>query len=287
MEGLPYQRIDMQNYTQREGKNQALLPYLPTFWLNFSTSGDPTEWVAAGLPTPNFIAFTNRGAMLGWQIDGYFGTPRGIEYLNDTIAKITIALKETSPKRLPWKPDTKTADHYYPKIHKLKEFSNLPSVKRRVHAPERADSFDDHAFWAIKLYTEDEIRGQGEGLPVVYEALEDWALSQFIDKERSTIRAKCRSVWNWYENRDWTLPKDKRKFEMTRQERAISNAQAKADKARKAVLNAVTGMFAEELKKKSGAWHIGKIVEATGVSRNVVAKYLREFEQSNTSTSTS
>ena len=255
-----------------------MLPHLPTFWLHFSTSGDPTDWVAAGLPIPNFIAFTNRGAMLGWQIDGYFGTQKGIEYLNDTIGKITIALKETSPKRLPWKPDTKTADHYYPKIHKLKEFANMPSVRKRVQAPARADSFDDYTFWAIKLYAEDEIRKQGEGLPIVYEALEDWALSQFIDKERSTIRAKCRSVWNWYEVKGWELPKG-RKYEMTRQERAISNSKKMAEEAKRKVANTLTGMFSEDYKTGTGKWNISKIAKELSMSRDTVRKYIKEIEK--------
>jgi len=267
----------MGNYTQREGRNQALLPYLPTFWLNFATNGDPTEWVTAGLPVPNIITFTNSGVVLGWQIDGYFGTKRGIEYLNDTIGKITIALRDTNPKRLPWKPDTKTADHYYPKIHRLKEFAVLLHSTTKNKAPARADSFSDHAFWAIKLYVEDLIREQGEGLPVVYEALEDWALSQFINKERSTIRAKCRSVWNWYNNRDWQLPKDKRKFEMTRRERAISNSQKRAEEAKRKIINATTGLMAQEYKKSSGKWNIAKLAKELGMSRNTVMKYLPEI----------
>jgi len=70
----------------------------------------------------------------------------------------------------------------------------------------------------------------------------------------------------------------KGEVEMTRAERAISNAKARAEKARKTVLNTITGLFADEYKKKSGSWHIGKISKKTGVSRNVVAKYIKEYE---------
>ena len=230
--------------------------------------------MVAGLPMPNYISCTNAGAMLGWQIEGYFATKKGIEYLNDTIAKISIALQESQPKRLPWKPDTKAADHYYAKIYKLKAFNDLPGVRKRTKAPTRADSFDDYAFWAIKLWTEDQIREQGEGTPVSYEILEDWALSQFIEKERSTIRAKCRSVWSWYDNRGWTLPKDKRKFEMTRSERAKANAQKKADEAKRKVINATSGLMAEEYKTKTGKWNISKLAKELKMSRDTVRKYL-------------
>lgn len=277
--------FDMTNYIRKTNKNQLLLQLKPTFWLHFYCKGAGVEWYDEGLPIPNYLEYANKGYFVAWQVDGYFATQRAIDYLNDTIARVIVTLKEAQPQRLPWKPDTKTADHYYPKIYKLQQISSrAQSISTKRHAPRRADSFSDYVFWAIKLWTEDTIREQGEGLPVVYEALENWALSQFIDKERSTIRAKCRSVWNWYEKRNWTLV-DERKFEMTRKERARSNAQAKAEKARKAVLNAVTGMFAEELKKKSGAWHIGKISEASGVSRNIVAKYIKELEQKTIKTS--
>ena len=37
-------------------------------------------------------------------------------------------------------------------------------------------------------------------------------------------------------------------------------------------------MFADEYKKKSGAWHIGKISEATGLHRTIVSKYLKQWE---------
>lgn len=66
---------------------------------------------------------------------------------------------------------------------------------------------------------------------------------------------------------------------MTRQERARSNAKAKAEKARKAVINAVTGLYADEYKKVNGKWHIGKIVKATGISINTVSKYLKQWEE--------
>lgn len=252
---------------------------MPTFWLHFSITGDPTAWIPEDLPIPNAIQLTAYGALLAWQVEGYFGTQKSIEYLNDTIAKISIALQESKPKRLPWKPDTKTADHYYAKIYKLKAFNDLPGVRKRTKAPTRADSFDDYAFWAIKLWTEDQIREQGEGSPIVYEALEEWALSQFIEKERSTIRAKCRSVWNWYEKRNWILPKDKRSFEMTRSERAKANAQKKADEAKRKVINATSGLMAKEYQTKTGKWNISKLAKELKMSRDTVRKYLPNIEK--------
>jgi len=63
---------------------------------------------------------------------------------------------------------------------------------------------------------------------------------------------------------------------MTRTQRALKNSEAIAQKTRRKVLNLVTGMFAEEYKKKSGKWNISKIAIEAGVTRDSVRKYLKE-----------
>ncbi len=65
---------------------------------------------------------------------------------------------------------------------------------------------------------------------------------------------------------------------MTREEIAQKNAFDKHEKARKLVLNLVTGMFNEEYRKPSGKWHIGKIADATHLHRDTVSKHLRQWE---------
>jgi len=262
-------------------KSNQKAPEQGTFWLLFHLYGVGIEWQAEGLPIPTYLEHTNRGYLMGYEIDGYFGTRKGSEFLNDVIARFLITFADLRPQRLPYKPHIK-ADiaHYYPKIYKLKELQALKSLSKKVKAPQRADSFDDYMFWAIKLFCEDLIRSQGMA---VYHQLEDFAYMNFETKERSTLRAKCRSIYNWYADRDWDIPRAKtskteKEIQMTRQERARKNAEAKALKAKKAVINAVTGLYADEYKKKSGAWHIGKIAEATGLHREVVSKYLKQWE---------
>lgn len=256
--------------------------------------GNGTEWIDEGLPTPSYLYHTNEGYFIAWQVDGFFATPTGIEYLNDIIGRITLSLSNCKPQRLPWKPTTNNElAHYYPRIYKLLAFKNLQSLKAKVHAPTRADALggDDYCFWAIKLYTEDLIRQFGEGTPIPFDTVADWAYIQFDDykKGKSTVRAKCRSVWNWYDVQGWELPKlyikryntktELKELKMTRQERALSNAKAKSDKARKAVINIITGMFADEYKKKSGAWHIKNIAKNINLDPRVVSKYLKQWEE--------
>ena len=219
-------------------------------------------------------------------------TKIGIDYLNDMIARITITLKECKPERLLFKPNMKEPlAHYYPKIYRLFELQKAKSLTKKTHAPIRAEALDDFCFWAIKLYTEDAIRIYGEGTPVPYSQIEEWAFTQFIDykKGRSTVRAKARSIWNWYDKHSWKLPKGyvkkyntKKELEdliMTRQERAKSNAKARAEKARKAVINAITGLYADEYRKVNGKWHIGKISKATSITEKTVSKYLKQYEE--------
>ncbi len=245
--------------------------------------GAGSEWQDANLPIPNYIYHANKGYFVAWQIDGYFGTQKGTEYLNDVIGRVLVTFVDNRPQRLPYKPDVKSADHYYPKIRRLKEFNGLDSLKNRSKAAVRADSFSDYMFWAIKLFCEDLIRSQGI---VSYQQLEEFAYSNFEGKERSTLRAKCRSIFNWYEKRDWSIPvstrvrktKTDKELKMTRQERAKQNTAERAEKARSKVYEVVTGLMSPDYKKKSGSWHIGKIAKDTSLSSLTVSKYLKEFK---------
>jgi hypothetical protein len=280
--GLPLKVTNVPYYTNFsltcKGETPPLLPYLPTFWLLFHLSGNGTEWIDAGLPIPNYLEHLNRGYIAGWQVDGFFGTEKGQEFLNDAIGRFLIAFRGegVEAERLEYKPHIKRdLGHYMPKIYKLRELSrSLPSLPSRRHAPARADSFADFAFWAIKLWTEDEIRATGG--PVVYERLEAWALSQFIDKERSTIRAKCRSVWNWYSERNWKLREGGKG--MTRTEAAAKATETLTMTKKRKVWSLISGLFADDFKTKTGRWNIAKIAREAGVDRKTAAKYVREWE---------
>lgn len=62
-----------------------------------------------------------------------------------------------------------------------------------------------------------------------------------------------------------------------RTEIAIKNSKERADKTKKKILNLVTGMFADEYKKNNGEWHITRIADEAGVSRDSVRKYIKEL----------
>ena len=261
---------------------------LKSFWLYFHiANGIGDEWIEYGLPIPTILKHINRGYYVGWAIDGYFATEEGIKFLNDIIARFLISFKEQEIKRLPFKPakrdlDEKTA-HIYAKIYKLRAFSkklkSLPVKKQ--YSPRRADMFEDYTFWAIKLYAEDQIRNYGQ---ISYGIFEDWALTQFEHKERSTIRAKCRNIYAWYEARDWKLPESKKhrklkdyleETKMTRAENMKRISMQKEEENRRKILNLITGLYAEDYKKKNGKWNITKIANDLNLHRNTVSKHLK------------
>jgi len=263
---------------------------LKSFWLYFHIkNSDGTEWIEYGLPIPTILTHINQGVFIGWAINGFFGTPKNQEFLNDIIARFLITFKEQQIQRLPFKPKLNNQNaHINENIYSLKDFSTkLKSIKKKKYIPKRADNYPDYTFWAIKLYAEDMIRETGF---IVYDSLENWALKQFVHKERSTIRAKCRSVWNWYYNRDFELThsqtkkykNNKEKYEgtkMTRVEHMKRVSKEKKEKNRRKVINLITGLYANDYKKKNGKWHYIKIAEATGLSRYTVSTILKEIEK--------
>lgn len=220
---------------------------------------------------------------VAYLIDGYFGTLKGINFLNDIVARFCLTL--SIKKRLMHEPKPEYKQHAH--IYKLKNFQKLKSMtKKFVPRLNGQMPQDDNKFWELKLWLEYKIKNNGgEGNYVDYELLLEHSLEFYKWKDNSTARAKCRNIWNWYEDRDWQYhmlkksSKSKEEIKMTRQERARTNTKAKADKARKAVINAITGLYADEYKKKNGKWHYGKIAKDIKLDRDTVAKYVKLFDE--------
>jgi len=254
-------------------------------WLYFFLWGAQGDvFIEYNLPTPNFVLNAERGVFIGWQVNGYPGTQKSREYFNDIIARFLIAYKAYKPERLPYRPDVSREAREAIKLlnvaYELKEFQNLPSLywanKKKIWTAESVGTIDQ-IFWAIKLYTEELIKEFGEGTPVPYGYLEDFAFKNFFDrKDKSTLRAKCRNIWHWYDERGWIIPK-RREWKMTRRERAIKNAQAIKEKKRKQILNALTGIMRGEYIKADGTWNIYRLKKDLGMSDNTIRKHIKEL----------
>jgi len=242
-------------------------------WLYFFLYGAKGyEFMDYNLPPPNYLLHAQRGVFIGWLINGYPGTKQSREYFNDIIARYIIAYKEYKPERLPYRPElAREAIKDLNNTHELKEFQNLPSLywanKKKIWTHESVGTIDQ-VFWAIKLYTEELIKEFGEGTPVPYELIQDYAFRNFFDrKDKSTLRAKCRNIWNWY-------------GKMTRSERARENAKLKKQRARAILLGFIqNNLLADEYKKADGTWNVTKLSKATKLSRPTIINHLKELKK--------
>jgi hypothetical protein len=242
------------------------------YWLYFSIIGDSIAWYHKGLPPPNFM--TSKRNLLGekitnwgWLLDGYFHTRKGREYLNDVIARFLISFRDLKIQRLEHKPPKDII--ILARAYKLKELSkNLDSMPS-MNKAQRADIHHDNAFWAIKLYAEDEIKATGF---IVYERLEHFALRNFEHKELSTIRAKCRSVWNYYNDRNFKInlyeKKPKEEVLATRIEHQKYLTKLKIEETTAKILSSITYLKAKQSKITAKA-----ICEHSGLSKNTLTKY--------------
>lgn len=170
---------------------------------------------------------------------------------------------------------------YLPKIYKLRELQALKSLNNNKLPRASADKFEDFTFWAIKFYCEDLIKSQGMATA---EQLIDFAYSNFEGKEYSTLRAKCRSIWNYYEQRNWSIPvpytkKPQGEVMATRLEhieQVNKNRVIRSNNKIKAILDDI--FLQDDIKFKNGKYRIQKIAELTNLTRQTVSKYLKEMD---------
>ena len=239
-------------------------------FLHFILSGDASELFEHGLPFPNHYSRRNEQIyVIAWLIDGYFHTAKGREFLNDIIARIILTLPVVS------RMDVEPKKLQHEQSYKLKAFQGIQSLPSRFKAYEdRTNSGHDKIFYAIKWKTEQIIKHQGEGKLIAYSLIEGFAFDNFETdaKDKSTLKAKCRAVWNWYDAREWTIPKRKRESTMSRQEAGRTSAQKKAAATKAKVIGAVKAL--EFLQEKITPTSVSR---HAGISRPTATKYLKEL----------
>jgi DNA-binding transcriptional ArsR family regulator len=268
-----------------------------TTWLYFYLNGAGAEFLDYKLPFPNFLQHINKGYYIGWKINDFPGTKEARDYFNDVIARFLITFKDYKPEKLEFNPKKDEYTHFNLKnSYELSDFQNLKSIKTPVKIQKRAESINttDQIFWAIKYYTEDLIMEFGAGNIIPYNLIEEYAFRHFYDKkDRSTLKAKCRNIWNWYNNRDWTISKPftitketpqnnkiiKEKL-MTRQERAKKNAELKFNRARASILGIIKdNILAPTYLKKDNSWNVSHIAKDLKMSRTTIIKHLKLLKE--------
>ena len=234
------------------------------------------------LPTPNKIQLMHglvpKFAIM-YHIAGYTGTKKSREFFNDIVARFCLTLPVQ--ERLPFELDT---EYQTERIYHLKEFQNLKSLKTHFGAINYNPSNNDLIFWSLKVYVEQNIISLGGFVP--YQSVEIWAFGMFEAKakDRSTLRAKCRKVWNWYEKRDWRLSllakrnrKSKEEVMATRLEHIEKVNAERAKKSKRAVWEAIHGLEKEEFLKNDGTWNVSAIARSRNMDVKTVRKYLKEL----------
>jgi hypothetical protein len=271
------------NYNTNSAKVQENSSYT---WIFFKIYGGfGIEWLDIGLPYPNYLLHQRDGYTVGWCISG-----EESRYLSEIRERFiaSIDLDVTIPTR---KPQITKNTHTSDNLYRLADFKALKSIKTRVKKiVDRGNLFtcdNDETFLQIKFYCEYLIKK--DGVPS-YQDLELYALSTFPNHKKgtSTLKAKCRSVFNWYADRDFKCGRANSKYKdlneywektmASRKEHMIKVNKDLADETKRKVYNCISGMFAHEYKKPSGKWNVSKIAKDSGTSRNTVYKYVNEFE---------
>lgn len=251
-------------------------------WIQLSFKDDISDSLGSVVPYPHYHYLNKNNVMVyAWLLDGFFETKNNINYLNDIIARFKITFDGSKYIK-----HQKTTQCSLTPL-KMRLFNGLTSRAKSIvkEKYQRAENRSDYVFWCIKLYCEDLIKRDGI---IIYNTLETWAFSNFLDysKDKSTLRAKCRSTYNWYFERDFELGRSNKKYKnmkeyqeltmATRKEQAIKMHTELAEQTKRKVLNVAFGMFKADYIKPNGAYNVSKIARDSGTSRNSVIKYLKE-----------
>ena len=248
--------------------------------LKVSFKCDISEDIGDILPYPD-KHYINNIRSYYWYIDGFFGTEKAAEYINDIKARFLITYKNDISDIQHYKTEEKA------KLH-LKDFQKLKSqVIGIINQTNRFDNSQDFIFWSLKLYAEDMIFERGL---IDFNTLWDFAYENFNNtstkacKDNSTLKSKCRSIVNYYIDKDYALDKYKRKttdeeWNMTRSENLTKVNKQKGEATKRKIENYITGMFAEDYKKPNGKWHITKLQKSLNISRVTLTKYLKELSE--------
>ena len=251
------------------GKAKASTPI--TMLVNIEKLHKP----ANQMPEVSALWFLNRGFYIArFDIDGYFSTAKGVEFLNDAIARFVQTYGEDAVK--PAVPPAASPDFHRLVVLHLKDFTaNLDSLRAKVanKAPLNVEALDE-TFWAMKLWMERQL--SQNRIPSESE-LEAVGSSYSPHKERSTIRAKARSIYRWYALRGFEPTYDARKrfkgdSPMTRQEACRVANQAKTARVKAKIEQAIN-----LLKMQGEKITVRKVAEFAQVGHTTAAKYLKEL----------
>jgi len=244
--------------------------------LTLTINSDGAELFEYNLPLPySYYRTTNERYTIDYILTGVFWSKKSETFLNDVLLRFNLSMNIVNVQ-------TKVIKKSDAEVE-LKQFKNLKSIRRKAFNA-NAEKYDDSVFWGLKLFVEHYIKTSNF---IAYDTLFNFAKTHYYDrvKDFSTLKAKCRSIWNYYNDRDFKSDRYERKLtdeelQMTRSENARKVHKIRNEATYKNVVNVMTGQYAEQYMKKNGAWHIGKISKVLNMHRETVSKYIKQYENS-------
>lgn len=253
-------------------------------WLYMQFNEDITEHLGTIVPYPQKHFIQDDGSFVyAWLLLGFFdnasATRKTRNLLSDIIARFMLTFDCRHLKSFKTKENKSNGLSPY----RLKKFYKLKDKVKKQKEYYKADTQFDSIFWVLKYYSEDLIREDGF---IIHDKLLEYALDNFKStaKDTSTLKAKCRNIFYWYEARNWQIGRENRKYETKEQWVASrSNHMKKLNRTRiedtkRKIQNCINGLYKNEYKKPNGKWNIVKICNDTGLHRNTVSNYLKERE---------
>ena len=277
------------------------------------------EFIELELPIPNLIIYpkNKNGVFIGYFIEGYFGTEKARNFLEDIIKRFEKTFLKLSHigyiERIKHPPiiDENTNCHFQMEvIYSLKDFSRvLDSLDNKISKKEEKIEnlkiartlgerkiTDDALFDYMRFIAYDFVRANGK------EALTREYLEKIGEigneilgktKEFSTIRAKAKAIYEWviknykssggYKNNSGG-----RNVNNWNYVRKLSNEEYEMQKRELALKNSQMRAqktkekvykAIQELKEKGEKVTILKIVEIAKVSKNSASKYLKQARE--------
>lgn len=221
------------------------------------------------IPSPSiFWTLSGKsGFILCYLIEDEAETYKSRQYLNDVAMRFC---KEYGAEIVdaPLTPPSVESGLRY-ELSKLAE--GLASLKRQSSTfPESKRVYtgkDDRLFWLAKEFCE-------QRLKIDNERFTEFDIKQVILAAGGTFseaKAKAKAIYNYYKNNGFTA--SKRTFKMTREKHMKKVNEERKNKAKAAVLSAVTSMNFLNEKISSR-----RVANNAGVSKSTAAKYIKELK---------
>ena len=219
-------------------------------------------------------------------VDGFGGTKRAKRFETDILLRFQIlndGIFSDIEKKFTSEPSSYNLQELSKRLPSLPEY-NKDFIARVLDNPKK---YEDLYFWAMKAQMELLIK---QGYTQSYNTLLEWALEQFSSKEFSTLKAKAKSIFNWYHARGFKIfgayerKYTDKELQMTRSEnmtRINKLVKEKHQKTMLALLEQNEMLFESEFIHKDGRFkglvNIQKLAKYMGVSEMTIRRNLKDM----------